>query len=79
MINKFAIFSLCATSAIALNAADTKLDTTVITATGFESPLKDETRNVSIITADEIEGRGYASVQEILEKLPSVILDLAIR
>ena len=72
MINKFAIFSLCATSAIALNAADTKLDTTVITATGFESPLKDETRNVSIITADEIEGRGYANVQEILEKLPSV-------
>ncbi|MEE3705498.1 TonB-dependent receptor [Campylobacter sp. CX2-8023-23] len=72
MINKFAIFSLCATSAIALNAADTKLDTTVITATGFESPLKDETRNVSIITADEIQGRGYASVQEILEKVPSV-------
>ena len=39
MINKFAIFSLCATSAIALNAADTKLDTTFITATGFESPF----------------------------------------
>lgn len=72
MIKKFAIFGVLATSAIALNATDTKLDTTVITATGFESPLKDETRNVSIITADEIQGGGYASVQEILEKLPSV-------
>lgn len=49
-----------------------RLEKTVITATGFESPLKDEVRNVSIITSEEIENRGYKDLKEILEKAPGV-------
>lgn len=73
MIKKVAIFSLCAAYSLAMSdSGKTYLDTTVITATGFESPLRDETRNVTVITADDIENKGYDSIQEILEKAPSV-------
>lgn len=72
MLKKIAIISIVA--AASLHAADTstKLDKTVITATGFESPLKDEVKNVYIVTSEEIESRGYKDVEEILEKAPGV-------
>ena len=61
-----------------LYAADsdsTRLDATVITTTGFESALKDEVRNVTVITAKEIEDRGYRDIKEALEKAPGVSLN----
>ncbi|WP_172201249.1 TonB-dependent receptor [Campylobacter sp. RM16188] len=72
MFKNIAIISIAV--AVSLYAADnsTKLDKTVITATGFESPLKDEVKNVYIITSEEIESRGYKDVEEILEKAPGV-------
>ncbi|QKG29703.1 TonB-dependent receptor [Campylobacter sp. RM16187] len=72
MFKKIAIISVVAASTI--YGADTvaRLDKMVITTTGFESPLKDEVRNVSIITSKEIEDRGYKDLREILEKAPGV-------
>ena len=52
-----------------------RLDATVITTTGFESALKDEVRNVTVITAKEIEDRGYRDIKEVLEKAPGVSLN----
>ena len=50
----------------------TKLGTIVVTATGFEDMLKNEVRNVSVITAEDMENRGYRDLREILEKAPGV-------
>ena len=55
--------------------SSTRLDATVITTTGFESALKDEVRNVTVITAKEIEDRGYRDIKEALEKAPGVNLN----
>ena len=63
--------------AVNLYAADeenTKLEKTVITSTGFETPLKDEVKNVYIITSEEIKDRGYASVTEVLERAPGIYI-----
>jgi tonB-dependent heme receptor len=63
--------------AVNLYAADeenTKLEKTVITSTGFETPLKDEVKNVYIITSEEIKDRGYASVTELLERAPGIYI-----
>lgn len=62
-----ASLNLCATD----NNA-TRLDATVITTTGFESALKDEVRNVTVITSDEIQQKGYRSLNEVLDKAPGV-------
>nr|WP_314127757.1 TonB-dependent receptor [uncultured Campylobacter sp.] len=55
--------------------SSTRLNATVITTTGFESALKDEVRNVTVITAKEIEDRGYRDIKEALEKAPGVSLN----
>ena len=60
-----------------LYAADeqnTRLKKTVITSTGFETPLKDEVKNVYVITSEEIKDRGYTSVSEVLERAPGVYI-----
>nr|WP_314881485.1 hypothetical protein [uncultured Campylobacter sp.] len=54
----------------ASGANTTKLGTIVVTATGFEDTLKNEVRNVSVITAEDMENRGYRDLREILEKAP---------
>ncbi|QCD52185.1 TonB-dependent receptor [Campylobacter sp. RM16192] len=72
MFRKIACISIAAAVGLFAAEAPTKLDKTVITATGFESPLKDEVKNVYIITSEEIESRGYKDVEEILEKAPGV-------
>ncbi|WP_349304341.1 TonB-dependent receptor [Campylobacter sp. RM16189] len=72
MFKKITTISIIAVAALYGSDANTRLDKTVITATGFESPLKDEVRNVSIITSQEIENRGYKNLKEILEKAPGV-------
>nr|WP_315111186.1 TonB-dependent receptor [uncultured Campylobacter sp.] len=61
-----------AASKNASGANATKLGTIVVTATGFEDTLKNEVRNVSVITAEDMENRGYRDLREILEKAPGV-------
>lgn len=76
MIKNVIVLSICAVYAIGANISDnenkTKLNTTVVTATGFESPLKDETKNVFVITSQEIQDHGFSSVREVLQQSPSI-------
>ena len=63
--------------AVNLYAADeenTKLEKTVITSTGFETPLKDEVKNVYIITSEEIKDRGYRDLSDILSQVPGLYM-----
>ncbi|MBC2881990.1 TonB-dependent receptor [Campylobacter sp. Marseille-Q3452] len=72
-----AVYILSLIVAVNLYAADeknTKLEKTVITSTGFETPLRDEVKNVYIITSEEIKDRGYASVTEVLERAPGIYI-----
>ncbi|MCR4941623.1 MAG: TonB-dependent receptor [Campylobacter sp.] len=48
------------------------LNPIVVTATGFSETLKDETRNIYVITKDDIANFGYRTLREAIEKLPSV-------
>ena len=76
MLNKFTLsfFSICALAycANANNVGKLNLDEVVVTASGFESSLKDETRNVYVIKSSEIDKKGYRSIKEVLEKIPGV-------
>lgn len=76
MLNKFTLsfFSICALAccANANNVGKLNLDEVVVTASGFESSLKDETRNVYVVGEKEISRKGYRTVREALEKVPSV-------
>lgn len=76
MLNKFTLsfFSICALAycANANNVGKLNLDEVVVTASGFESSLKDETRNVYVVGEKEISRKSYRTVREALEKVPSV-------
>ena len=50
----------------------TKLDETVISTTGFETKVKDEVKNINLITKDEIERKNYSSVEEVLKDSPFI-------
>ena len=56
----------------AADSESTRLDATVITTTGFESALKDEARNVTVITQEDVKNRGYRDLDEILDKAAGV-------
>ncbi|WP_410208562.1 TonB-dependent receptor [Fusobacterium sp.] len=49
-----------------------RLDETVISTTGFETTVKDEVKNINIITKDDIERKNYSSVEEILKDSPFI-------
>lgn len=70
--------SLSLATTMFLFAADTKLNTTVISSTGYEEDLlKDEVKNVIVIEKEDIKNKGYRDIKEILEKVPSVsIVDM---
>lgn len=52
--------------------ADTKLDTKVISASGFEDSVANISQNMLILTSDEIKERGYKDLKEALNSLPNV-------
>ena len=52
--------------------ADTRLETSVISTTGFEESLADEVRNVNVITKDDIKKRSESSLKEVLNRAPGV-------
>lgn len=57
--------SLCVLLALGFGSyllADTKLDTKVISASGFETSLADTSYNLLVLTGDEIKERGYKDI-----------------
>ncbi|MDV2489804.1 MULTISPECIES: TonB-dependent receptor [Campylobacter] len=70
MLKKITICSLSAATLVF--GAQIRLDTTVISTSGFETKLKDEVRNVIVITSEDIQNKGYKNVEEILEAEPSI-------
>lgn len=67
--------SLCVLLALGFGSyllADTKLDTKVISASGFETSLADTSYNLLVLTGDEIRERGYKDLKEALSSLPNV-------
>jgi len=64
--------SLVAAASLNAQTQNITLGAAIVTATGFESALKDETRNVFVVTKADIEAYGYRSVKELVEKIPSV-------
>ncbi|WP_291259297.1 TonB-dependent receptor [Fusobacterium sp.] len=70
MRTKIALLSLII-SAVAYGA-DIELGKSVISATGFETAQKDTVKNVSVVTAQEIEEKNYQSVTDVLKDIPSV-------
>lgn len=67
--------SLCVLLALGFGSyllADTKLDTKVISASGFETSLADTSYNLLVLTGDEIKERGYKDIKEALSSLPNV-------
>ena len=69
---KFILLSLVAAASLNAQTQNVTLDAAIVTATGFESALKDETRNIFVVTKADIEPYGYRSVKELVEKIPSV-------
>ncbi|WP_047394754.1 TonB-dependent receptor [Cetobacterium sp. ZOR0034] len=51
-----------------------KLEESVITTTGFETNIREIPSNVTVISSQEIQEKGYTSVEEVLEKIPSVTI-----
>lgn len=51
---------------------DIQLGKSVISATGFETAQKDTVKNVSVVTAQEIEEKNYQTVTDVLKDIPSV-------
>ena len=49
-----------------------RLDETVISTTGFETKVKDEVKNINVITKQDIQKKNYSSVEEVLKDSPFV-------
>lgn len=49
-----------------------RLEETVVTATSYEELNKDQIKNVTIITKEDIEDRGYNTVEEVLRNAPGI-------
>ena len=56
---KFILLSLVAAASLNAQTQNVTLDAAIVTATGFESALKDETRNVFVVTKEDIEAYCY--------------------
>ena len=48
------------------------LEKIITSATGFDLPLKDEAKNVIIIDKQDLQNKGYVSLEQALEKQPSI-------
>lgn len=69
---KFILLSLVAAVSLNAQTQNITLDAAIVMATGFESALKDEVRNIFVVTKADIEAYGYRSVKKLVEKIPSV-------
>lgn len=78
MFKKIALLSLLVI-ALTVNAnenvtvtGEIRLEENVTTTTGFESTVKEQPKNVTVISKDEIEKKGYKSLQEVLKDAPGI-------
>ena len=60
--SKFILLSLAAATSLNAQTQNITPDAAIVTATGFESALKDETRNIFVVTNEDIEAYRYRSV-----------------
>ena len=74
MLKKIAIFSLilAAFSLYAEGEYEGKLKETVVTATGFSDNIENQIKNITVITAEDIQEKGYNTVEDILKQAPGV-------
>ena len=74
MLKKIAIFSLilAAFSLCAEGEYEGKLQETVVTATGFSDNIENQIKNITVITAEDIQEKGYNTVEDILKQAPGV-------
>lgn len=70
MIKKISAFSLALTSILYANSV--RLEESVVTGVGFEESIGESVKNITVISKEEIEEKGYTSVWEILKKVPSL-------
>ena len=66
------LMSLLVVASGAYAENSTRLDETVISTTGFETRVKDEVKNINIITKEDIEKKNYTSVEEVLKDSPFI-------
>ena len=78
MFKKIAILSLLAVALLA-NAneevtvtGEIRMDENITTTTGFESTVKEQVKNVTVISRDDIEKKGYKNLQEVLRDAPGI-------
>ena len=74
-----ALFCLSACSVVlAQSNSDTsitKLETLVVTASGFQQNLKDAPATMSIITKEELDGKAYYDITDALRDIPGVSIE----
>ncbi len=56
----------------AQDVVETKLQKTLVSATGFEEEIGSESRSIHIIDKESFSNKGYTSVEEILQQAPSI-------
>ena len=78
MFKKIAILCLLAIALLA-NAneevtvtGEIRMDENITTTTGFESTVKEQVKNVTVISRDDIEKKGYKNIQEVLRDTPGI-------
>ena len=78
MFKKIAILCLLAIALLA-NAneevtvtGEIRMDENITTTTGFESTVKEQVKNVTVISRDDIEKKGYKNLQEVLRDAPGI-------
>ena len=76
MLKKIAIFSLilAAFSLYAEGEYEGKLQETVVTATGFSDNIENQIKNITVITSEDIQEKGYNNVEEILKQAKDEII-----
>lgn len=78
MLRKIAILSLMVAVSV-ISSANTnsseqeiRLEETVVTATGFDDTQSNQIKNITVITSEDIQNKGYNSVEEVLRQAPGV-------
>ena len=74
MLKKIAIFSLilAAFSLYAEGEYEGRLQETVVTATGFSDNIDNQIKNITVITSEDIQEKGYNNVEDILKQAPGI-------
>ncbi|MCP1225669.1 TonB-dependent receptor [Sebaldella sp. S0638] len=79
MLRKIVIFVLLAAVTSLVTATEDiivkgeiRLDENITTATGFQSTVKEQVKNVTVISKEDIEKKGYKNLQEVLKDAPGI-------